>query len=350
MKLLFVLALIFVVGCDTVKYTEDLPVSNEDEFSVEDDFSVVDSGGVSGLRSRAVSIPGTWHQIPGLKACDIGTHPTENEIAISYRSVFRRSGLATYSFTQNSTNLTKLYHGLTRGNPAHGVAMDRNGVAWGVQYGINTSVHTNILRLHRVDINLLEVNACYKENPYSHKKSPGYNAIDIGIGGGTMTHTGNDLFNLGIIIMSEGGNAMYKIKSPFVNADFCYDKIYEFTPGEFLGSRVAVSNTNYEWDRAVIIDSKRVYRYHNSHYNNYTQFYDGIKSQDVSIEPIRFLNKRPATWMIGTDTGGYGGRIYMWNSSTGDWDEAGGRASRVAVDQHGRPWIVNKIGDVFCWY
>lgn len=342
MRLLLLLALMFAMGCDTVKYNE--PVVYEEE-----EFSLVDSGGTSGLRSRAVSIPGTWHKVDGLQAvADIGTHPVADEIVISYRKPLRKSGLAMYSFTQNSANLTKLYDGDYRGNPAHGVGMDRDGIAWGVQYGMNYSVHTNILRLYRVSHNLVSIDPCYKDNPLTHKKSPAYNAIDIAIGAGTTTHTGNDLLNRGIIILGENGEDMYQIKSPLVNRDFMYDTLFNFIPGEFVGSRIASSNTSRYWKKTVIIDNKNVYRH--SYRGNYHQYYDGVKSQDVGIEPIRFLYHTPTVWMIGKDTGGFGGRIYMRNNTTGTWEEAGGRASRVAVDQHGRPWIVNKVGHVFCWY
>lgn len=56
------------------------------------------------------------------------------------------------------------------------------------------------------------------------------------------------------------------------------------------------------------------------------------------------VGKNGQAYKVGTG-GGYGGYIYKWTGSA--WSRIHGQATRVAVDQYGKPWVVNGVGDIF---
>jgi|SRR5690349_11273504 len=53
-------------------------------------------------------------------------------------------------------------------------------------------------------------------------------------------------------------------------------------------------------------------------------------------------------WVIGTDPGNGGFRIWKWDEKNSTWiPDAHGFATRITVDSNGRPWAVNSNGNIF---
>ena len=63
------------------------------------------------------------------------------------------------------------------------------------------------------------------------------------------------------------------------------------------------------------------------------------KGSDIAI------GQDGSVWLIGTnaESGGYG--IFHWIGS--NWQKVEGAAVRISVDSNGRPWVVNKFGNIF---
>jgi hypothetical protein len=54
-----------------------------------------------------------------------------------------------------------------------------------------------------------------------------------------------------------------------------------------------------------------------------------------------------SVWVVGTNpvVGGYG--IYRWTG--GGWASVGGGATKIAVDPHGNPWVLNSSHRIYHW-
>lgn len=343
--------LLFSLGCDDVN-----PLNEQSSDFENTDFSLSDSGGVRS--SRAVPIPGTWHHISHVKTyggstvlfrvADIASSPTSDEIAIACGPENGMiKGLWKYSYASSLSDLQYKSGWVVGGNTCHAVTMDRDGYIWGCQDLDGTFITTiwcinGDSRVYQKQISMLE-------NPVSI----GYGALDIGCGLGSTYNSGDPVFDKGIMLLDRNGYGVYRLGAPTAENDwdFKYSLIdnLNVAQGAYLGRRIDASHANSRTNTMVLVDNYKQPRISDS-YRQYVWWnqLDTEEAQDIAIQPT--TNTQPEIWMMGKDLGTYGGRIYRWNYTTSQWDEAGGRASRVTIDRQGRAWIVNEIGDVFVWY
>lgn len=52
-----------------------------------------------------------------------------------------------------------------------------------------------------------------------------------------------------------------------------------------------------------------------------------------------------SVWVIGSERTSGGYQIFHWNGA--GWDKVDGGGVRIAVDNHGKPWVVNDRGEIF---
>lgn len=339
------IALIFSIGCDTVNTVVDN--GNLDIKMEESDSDT------SGSYSRGVPISGTWHHVQkvnrfnhsglvDLKAHDLAASPVANQIAFSTSTDGGMlKGAWIYNYTPNTTNMS--WNGGDHrigGSPCQGIAMDRDGNVWSVQ---DMGFVSWIWCRANNGANIYSPSFAM-DNPYS-------NALDIGCGVGAMTNTNDPLYDKGIIMLGKNGYNVYRLclSSSGSGIDFKLIDNLNVAQGAYLGRRLDAAHSLTNKGSMVLVDNYKQARISDS-YRQYVWWnaLDTEKAMDIAIEPTTAQN--PEIWMIGEDNSSWGGRIYRWNYSTNQWDEAGGRASRITIDRHGKPWLANEIGDVFCWY
>ncbi|MBK7299566.1 MAG: hypothetical protein IPI79_03665 [Moraxellaceae bacterium] len=53
-------------------------------------------------------------------------------------------------------------------------------------------------------------------------------------------------------------------------------------------------------------------------------------------------------WVIGCASGGDGGNeIFKWTGT--DWQKVKGAAVKIAVDNLGNPWVIDKANQIWTW-
>lgn len=142
-------------------------------------------------------------------------------------------------------------------------------------------------------------------------------ARDIDLGGDTAWAIGtgpNDI----------GGSSLYKWEE--TRRDWRRDPVC-------YGARIAVDDQGVPW-----------------HVNEKDEIYRGIAE---SVKRLPGLAKDigaggGAVWVIGTDPGDGGFRIWMWDEEGFAWmPDDHGFGIRIAVDSNGCPWVVSSSGNIF---
>jgi len=95
--------------------------------------------------------------------------------------------------------------------------------------------------------------------------------------------------------------------------------------------RIAVAPDGHPW---VVNDANEIYE----RVGNVWKIRPG-SAKDISV------GADGSVWVVGTNpmNGGFG--IYRWNGR--DWDAIDGGGVRIAVTQHGMPWVVNDAGAIY---
>mmetsp|Transcript_16459 Transcript_16459/g.14151 ORF Transcript_16459/g.14151 Transcript_16459/m.14151 type:complete len:374 (+) Transcript_16459:7464-8585(+) len=106
-----------------------------------------------------------------------------------------------------------------------------------------------------------------------------------------------------------------------------------------LGSadRIAVDEGGNPW---FVATNNQVYRW--SHSANSFELVDGISATDIAIGRkghVAFITNSPAA----------GGYTIQGLNNRGEMNTYPGSAVRIAVDKNGKPWVVNKNGNIYRW-
>lgn len=178
------------------------------------------------------------------------------------------------------------------GGGAVRIDVDNNGVPWVVN----------------------SVGEIFKREGDNWKLIPG-RASDIGIGGD------GSIWIIGTNISGDGGFGIWK----WTGKDWM----------TFDGAALKI-DVDKNGDPWVVNAYGDIFRRENSSWRMV-----GGKAKDIGI------GGEGSVFVIGTNTGGGGYGIWKWKGS--GWNEIGGGAVCISVDESGNPWVVNSADNIFRW-